>query len=346
MDTIGVTSAPRSATEILTDSRGLVEPGLRAAIDSLPGPSRHISGYHFGWWDPEGRPASQDAGKAIRPALALLCARAVGASVTEALPAAVAVELVHNFSLVHDDVIDRDVTRRHRPTAWSLFGDGAAILAGDSLSTLAFDVLAGSGHPAAIDGIRILNRAIQDLIDGQHADMTFEERNDIKPDECRAMAVAKTGALLGCACALGARFGGGDPSQVEALRGFGNDLGLAFQHVDDLLGIWGDPRQTGKPVYSDLHNRKKSLPIVAALASQTPAAAVLSCLFSGTDELSEADADRAAALVEEAGGRHWSREQAESLVASALRRLRSVEPPSTAAAELEALAHVITRRDR
>lgn len=345
MDTIDVIPGSRSAREILAEARELVEPGLRAAVDTLPPPSRHIAGYHFGWWDADGSPARHDAGKALRPALVLSSARAVGAEAAVALPAAVAVELVHNFSLVHDDVIDRDVTRRHRPTTWSVFGDGAAILAGDAMSTLACTLVADSGHPAALDGVRLLGSAIQELIDGQHADVSFETRDNIAPDECRAMAAAKTGALLGCACAIGARFGGGTPEQVRVLRDFGTDLGVAFQHVDDLLGIWGDPSVTGKPVHSDLRSRKKSLPVVAALASDSPAAAVLKCLYSGTEPLADTDVTRAAALIEEAGGRQWSNSQAGGLLDRALIGLATIAAPEAAAAELTTLARLVTRRD-
>lgn len=345
MDTIDVIPGSRSAREILDGSRRLVEPGLRAAVDTLPPPSRHIAGYHFGWWDFDGSPASHGAGKSLRPALVLLSARAVGSGESEALAAAVAVELVHNFSLVHDDVIDRDATRRHRPTAWSVFGDGAAILAGDAMSTLACSVLAGSGHPAAVDGIRLLGDAIQELIDGQHADVSFESREHIDPEECRAMAAAKTGALLGCACAIGARFGGGTREQVRLLRDFGTDLGVAFQHVDDLLGIWGDPEVTGKPVHSDLRARKKSLPVVAALAADCPSARALSSLYSGTEPLADEDVVRAAALIEAAGGRKWSSVQAEGLLERALLALAAVGAPEAAAAELTTLARLVTRRD-
>src|SRR5262249_38599046 len=157
--------------------------------------------------------------------------------------------LVHNFSLLHDDVMDGDLTRRHRPTAWSVFGVNAAILAGDALLALGLDVLAASGHGQAQRAIRMLNTAVLDLLDGQRADLAFEQRSDVELPECVRMAESKTGALLGCACALGAMFGGGHPEQVEHLYGFGERMGLAFQFVDDLLGIWGDPAVTGKPVY-------------------------------------------------------------------------------------------------
>ena len=345
MTTIDVMTAGRSAHEVLAWSRGLVEPALRSAVERLPSSMLHIAGYHFGWWDEHGRPVRVNGGKAVRPALVLLSAQAVGGTAAAALPAAAAVELVHNHSLLHDDVMDGDLTRRHRPTAWSVFGVNAAILAGDALLVLALDALAGSGHPAAIEGTRILSAAVQDLLDGQNADLSFEHRAEVELVECVRMAERKTAALLGCACAVGATFGGGRPEQVVCLRNFGMHLGLAFQHVDDLLGIWGDPAVTGKPVHSDLRSQKKSFPVVAALGAETPAGRELAALYRRDEPLSQTDAAHAAELIDIAGGRAWSQAQADDLLAQAMQELQSAGPTPRAAAELGALARLATHRD-
>jgi geranylgeranyl diphosphate synthase type I len=337
--------AGRPVAEVLAWGRELVAPALRSAVDTLPGSMRGISGYHFGWWDDQGRPTAEDGGKALRPTLALLAACAVGGSADTAVPAAVGVELVHNFSLLHDDVMDGDATRRHRPTAWHVFGVNSAILAGDSLLTLAFDVLAASGHPAARDGMRTLSTTVQELIDGQSSDMAFERRADVTLAECVRMAEAKTGALLGRACALGAAFGGGDAEQIAGARRFGERLGLAFQLVDDLLGIWGDPEVTGKPVHSDLRNRKKSVPVVAALNSGTRAAAELAVLYHREQPLADTELAHVAGLVEQAGGRAWSQLRADELLAEALRHLATTRPEPGPAGELTGLAELVTRRD-
>lgn len=341
-------TTPRTAPEALAECRAAVEPALREAVDTLPPPVRYIAGYHFGWWDRDGNPTPV-GGKALRPTVALLAAEAVAnpepPHAQRAVPAAVAVELVHNFSLLHDDVIDRDLTRRHRPTAWQAFGIGPAILAGDGLLTLGMDVLAGTEHPAGRHALRMLAATVQELGAGQSADVAFERRTDVNLSECVAMAEAKTGALLGTACALGALYGGGTPSQVRRLRRFGAQLGLAFQHVDDLLGIWGEPERTGKPVHADLRRRKKSLPVIAALASGTPAAAELAALYRGDAPLSDADLERAADLVDAAGGRSWSQRQADQLLESAMRQLHAAGPAPTAAAELAAVARLVTERD-
>jgi geranylgeranyl diphosphate synthase type I len=330
---------------VLAWSRDLVEPALRTAVDTLPSSMLRIAGYHFGWWDEHGHPVRVSGGKAIRPALVLLSAQAVGSTAAAAVPAAAAVELVHNHSLLHDDVMDGDVTRRHRPTAWSVFGVNDAILAGDALLVLALDVLASSGHSAAAEGIRMLSAAVQDLLDGQSADLSFEQRAEVELAECVRMAERKTAALLGCACAVGAAFGGGRPEQVAQLRDFGMHLGLAFQHVDDLLGIWGDPAVTGKPVHSDLRSQKKSLPVVAALASETPAGRELAALYHRDQPLSGADAAHAAELIDIAGVRTWCQTQAEDLLAQATRELQSASPTPRAAGELGALARLATHRD-
>jgi geranylgeranyl diphosphate synthase, type I len=333
--------------QTLAWSRELVEPALRDAVGSLPPSVRRVAGYHLGWWDRHGTcgKAASGGGKALRPTLVLLSAAVVGGSPREAVPAAVAVELVHNFSLLHDDVMDGDLTRRHRPTAWSVFGIGSAILAGDALLTLALDVLATSGHPAAGAAMRTLSAAVQELVEGQCTDLAFERESTVDVRDCEAMAVGKTAALMGAACALGAQFGRAAPEHVGHLRAFGEQLGLAFQHVDDLLGIWGEPVVTGKPVFSDLRSRKKSLPVVAALSSNTEAGAELAALYDSSAEPSDADLRRMADLVELAGGRSWSTSQADDLLARAVVRLDELRSASPATAELTDLAQLLIHRD-
>jgi geranylgeranyl diphosphate synthase type I len=159
------------------------------------------------------------------------------------------------------------------------------------------------------------------------------------------MVEGKTGALLGSACALGALFGDAPQGKVDELREFGRLLGIAFQFVDDLLGIWGDPAVTGKPVHSDLRARKKSLPVVAALTSGTPAEGELAALYHSDQPLSEAELVHAAHLIEAAGGRTWCQEQADHFFAQALEHLRSADPSPRAGADLVALAELATHRD-
>lgn len=274
-ETTGTGTGPLDGQEALAQlerTRTLVYPELRAAVESLPRAMRRIGLYHFGWQHADGTPAAGNAGKAIRPALVLAAAAALGgpAARAAAVRAAAAVELVHNFTLLHDDLMDRDTTRRHRPTAWTVFGDTDAILAGDALQALALRLLAEDPHPASVPAAARLAACVVELCEGQHADTDLEQRapDAVTLDEVLAMAEAKTGALLGCACALGALYAGAGAEEVAALDGFGRQAGLAFQLIDDVIGIWGDPRHTGKPVGADLAARKKSLPVVAALTSE------------------------------------------------------------------------------
>ncbi|MEU6364309.1 family 2 encapsulin nanocompartment cargo protein polyprenyl transferase [Streptomyces sp. NPDC046931] len=332
------------AVAILERTRASVDPELRRAVDSLPAPMRRIALYHFGWQHADGTPAAGNAGKAIRPALVLTAAQALGGGRSSALRAAAAVELVHNFTLLHDDVMDRDTTRRHRPTAWTVFGDADAILAGDALQALAQRLLAEDPHPASGAAAARLAACVIELCAGQHADTAMERRgpHEVTLEDVLVMAEAKTGALLGCACALGALYAGADEADVEALDAFGRQAGLAFQLIDDVIGIWGDPSRTGKPAGADLMARKKSLPVVAALVSGTPAAAELARLYQGPYEKGELE--RTVLAVEQAGGRDWAQVQAADRMARAMQELSRAVPDPEAAGGLLALAEFVTRR--
>jgi geranylgeranyl diphosphate synthase, type I len=342
----GLAMPRRDATEVLARAQAMVEPALRAAIGRLPAELGLIAGYHLGWLDAVGRPTTAAAGKAVRPALVLLCAEAAGgatsAATGAAIPTAVAVELVHNFSLLHDDVMDRDTLRRHRPSAWSVFGITNAILAGDALHSLAFDELARCGDDGT--GARRLSEALLRLVRGQFADVDFERRMDVGLDECLDMARDKTGALLAVACALGARHGGGTGHHIDRLWRFGMHLGLAFQLADDLLGIWGDPHATGKPVGADLRRGKKSLPVVAALTREHPAARRLAALYGAAEPLDEAAVAAAARLIEEAGGRAWARDRLVKELTAAEKCLAACAPSPEPAAGLLALIDLVADR--
>lgn len=333
------------AAALLEHTRDAVDPHLRAAVETLPGAIRRVAMYHFGWQDADGTPASGQSGKAIRPALVLAAARALGGDPDAAMRAAVAVELAHNFTLLHDDVIDEDTTRRHRPTAWAVFGVPDAVIAGDAMLSLALRLLADDPHPASAHAAVRLSTCVIELCAGQQADCALEDRgpDDVTLDECLAMAMAKTGALLGCACALGALYAGAGERAVRAMDGFGRESGLAFQLIDDLIGIWGDTARTGKPVGADLTAHKKSLPVVAALTSDTPAAAELAALYRGAMD-TPGEVRSAADAVERAGGRDWAQAAAADRMARAVHHLSRAVPASDGAGDLLALAEFVTRR--
>ncbi|MEV4760517.1 polyprenyl synthetase family protein [Micromonospora sp. NPDC049559] len=338
---------------ILTEVDELVRAEIRAALDRVDERTRLTAGYQLGYWDADGTPTARGGGKGLRPALVLLSARAAGSTVRAGLPGAAAVELVHNFSLLHDDVIDGDAERRHRPTAWAAFGVGPAILAGDALLSLAGEVLVEAAELDGASGLRHLHAATRRLIAGQAADIAFESRTEVTLDECLAMAADKTAALLSCSATLGAVLCGAPPGLVDGLAAYGERLGLAFQLVDDLLGIWGEPAVTGKPVLSDLRARKKSVPVVRALTAGGPASEQLAELYAGDGELGAAELNLAAALIEETGARDWTEKQADRLLTEALAeldRLTELAPAGTTGlaevhGELVAIARFMTGRD-
>ncbi|AWZ07486.1 MULTISPECIES: family 2 encapsulin nanocompartment cargo protein polyprenyl transferase [unclassified Streptomyces] len=337
----------REAAALLERTRETVNPALRRTVESLPGSMRRVAMYHFGWEHEDGTPAAGNAGKAIRPALVLAAAQALGGegSVGEGVVrAAVAVELAHNFTLLHDDVIDRDARRRGRATAWTVFGIPDAIITGDAVMALALRLLAEDPHPASAAASARLTTCVIELCAGQQADCAFERRPDVSLDECLTMATAKTGALLGCACALGALYAGAGPDEVDAMDDFGREAGLAFQLIDDLIGIWGDPGHTGKPAGADLIARKKSLPVVAALTSGTAAGKELADLYAGP--MTADDVSRAADAVERAGGRDWAQAHAADRMGRAVQQLSRAVPDLGAAGGLLALAEFVTRRTK
>jgi geranylgeranyl diphosphate synthase type I len=338
---VTVTAGPPAC---LTTSRDLVQPLLREAVARLDVTSRDVASYHLGWTDADRRPVERGGGKAVRSALALLSARAAGAPAQVGVPGAVAVELVHNFSLLHDDLMDGDVERRHRPTAWTLFGEANAILTGDAMLALASRVLLELGTRRGATAAMLVADATLALVRGQAQDMAFETRSDVGLEECLEMAVGKTGALLAASAAIGAVLADAPEPRITALVEYGEALGLAFQLVDDLLGIWGAPEVTGKPVMSDLRARKKSLPITYALCSGTDAGEQLAVWMKEGDEPDDASLLRAAGLVEEAGGQAWTSAKADQMLQVADDALHRVGAPADVTAELAELASYVVNR--
>ncbi|MEU3830051.1 polyprenyl synthetase family protein [Streptomyces sp. NPDC029080] len=337
--TAAVSAVRESAPPSLARCRELVRPRLREAVERLHPWVAEMAAYSFGWCEVGGAPASAPGGKGVRQALAVLGAEAAGADARAGVPAAVAVELVHAFSLLHDDIMDGDATRRRRPAVWQAYGTGPAVLAGDALFALAVETLAAA--PQGPGALRLLSAALADLVRGQADDLVFATRpwtgpGRVTPREYRVMAEGKTGALLGCALALGAALGGAPRDTVGALDRAGRHLGVAFQLVDDVLGIWGDPAVTGKPVGGDLREGKKTFPVLAALGS--PAARRLPALLGSREY------ERAAALIEDAGGRAAALAEARSRTAAARELLGSAQLAAGPSGELTRLLdHLVGR---
>ncbi|MGI8680240.1 MAG: polyprenyl synthetase family protein [Jatrophihabitans sp.] len=321
----------------------LVQPALRSSLDRLDDARmRQIAGYQLGFVEADGTASSGHGGKGLRGALTILATEAAGCDVANGVPAAVAVELVHNFSLLHDDIMDRDVERRHRPTGWVVFGEGPTILAGTAMLTLAAQVLA-SAAPGALPCLLV---ATQRLISGQSDDLRLESDSEADVDDVLRMEAGKTAALLSCAASIGPTAAGAPAEIVDALAGYGHELGIAFQLVDDVLGITGDPVATGKSASSDLRAGKRSAPIVAARCADNEAGRRLHDLLDAGPPTSEEDVALAAKLVDEAGGIEWTHREAQAHARQAFAHLERDDLEPSAADELRDLGRYILDRDR
>ncbi|MFF6772329.1 polyprenyl synthetase family protein [Streptomyces sp. NPDC012637] len=332
--------------------RTLVRPALVEAVGLLHPWTGEMAAYALGWTGPAGTPdPGASEGKGVRQALAVLGAEGVGADGADAVPGAVAVELVHTFSLLHDDIMDGDALRRQRPAVWKAYGTGPAVLAGDALLAQAVTTLAETPGRHSAAAVRCLCRTLNALVAGQAQDLRFEDRpwhgpGAVGPEQYRSMAEHKTGALLGCALALGAVLGGALDHTVTTLDRAGRHLGLAFQAVDDVLGIWGDPAVTGKPVHADLRRGKKTYPVLAALARGGRAAHELAAVLDSPRPLDREAAAHVAALVEDAGGRAAALDEACRHLDTARRALRDASLTPTAARQLDGLFTYVLDRTR
>ncbi|MGY4102891.1 polyprenyl synthetase family protein [Nocardia sp. R16R-3T] len=335
---VGITryeSGSRTAAAVLDEARRLVEPAYRSSLDRIAPPIRMIVGYHAGWLDATGRP-SKKVGKSIRPALVLASAKAVAATeAPQGVAEAVAVELVHDFALLHDDLTDGD-EQRNRRSAWSAYGERGAQLAGDALLAMAINEMVGR------PGITLLSKALDALCNAPSADIESAHCEPVDLDESLAVLESKTAALLSCACEMGAIAGGADPEQARALAEFGHHLGIAFQLINDILGIWGNPSMTGKPLYPDLANRKKSPPISRALDSTGPTADVLRELYREAGRDHET-LHRIACLIELTGAREWAEREADRQLDAALDCLTGLSADD-ATEDLRLLAAMMTSR--
>jgi geranylgeranyl diphosphate synthase type I len=322
-----------SALGILSRTKALVVPALEEASRRLSPEIQPLVHHHL-----------SAGGKYLRAGLALLSANAAGADEQVGLAGALAIELIHNFSLIHDDIIDRDEDRRHKPTVWAKYGVGPALIAGDALSNLAFQLLLEDPSALRVRAARRLADATQAMITGQAEDIASEQQPSLSVEECLRMEAGKTGALLACAASIGAVLAGADDSVVDALSAYGQHLGVAFQATDDMLGVWGDPSVTGKPVGNDLRLRKKTLLISIANAKG------FEVFAEGTTsldpELTDAEVAEAMVLLDECGARYETLEMAGEELRLALEALDGTAMVDAARAELTVLARFVIERDQ
>ena len=306
-------------------------------------PFHEMLTYHMGW---TGEGAGREAtGKRIRPLILLLATASLGADWKTSLPAAAAVELVHNFSLVHDDVQDNSEKRRGRPTVWTKWGVPMAINVGDALFVIANQAVMDliKSHPAStvVRAATILHDTCLDLTRGQFLDMSYEERNDLNLEDYWPMIGGKTSALLSACTHIGSLLGNAEEEIQEAYRQFGYHLGLAFQVQDDILGIWGDEAVTGKSAASDLVEGKNSLPVLFALGKKG--------IFAERwkqGPITAGEVKAIAAQLENEGGRNFAVEMAEKETQIALEYLSKTDLHGAAGESMLDLANMLLKRNQ
>jgi len=285
-------------TSTLVRPSALFERHLRETIGGAAPVQRYyqMMAYHLGWLDQQLRESAGGGGKRLRPALCLTACESVGAPAEQALAGALAVELVHNASLIHDDIEDGDEVRRHRPAVWAVWGTGHGVNVGDGMLSLAhlamLEASASRGTSVAARAGATLSRACVELFEGQFLDQEYQARTSVTLPQYLSMVDRKTGALFGCAAELGGLLGGAGAGTVRRLGQFGRTLGRAFQMQDDLLGVWGDEARTGKPS-ADVRKRKRGLPAALAWECASPGAFAELCdLYAGAPGSSEGGSER------------------------------------------------------
>jgi len=339
-----------SLPELMQELLPVIENDLRTIVsrpESAPDLFYRMMQYHMGWVDEHGQPSHQERGKRIRPLLTLLVSQAVCGSYQPARPAAVAVELIHNFSLLHDDIQDRSPMRRSRPTAWRIWGEKQAINAGDSMFALAHLAVPRLAPPdmdpaILLNTMLVLDETCLELTRGQHLDMYFENRSEVTSADYLNMIAGKTAALVSAAAALGALAARVEPARRKCFADFGYNLGMAFQVRDDILDIWGDPAATGKEASVDIKQRKKSFPVLIGLERE-PA---LRDLYADGEPFSEMQITRIKDLLDSCGARAQAEKTAGEYTRETVSSLQAANPGGAAGEALFELVEILLHRDR
>jgi geranylgeranyl diphosphate synthase type I len=327
-----------------------IEAELRRVFEGRDLAHYSLMRYHLGWEDRVGDGDHALHGKLVRPLLCLCACEAVGGDTEAALPAAAALELLHNFSLIHDDIEDRSPRRHGRDTLWRAWGVPLAVNAGDGMFALAhvalhrlLDVGVDALRFAAV--ARLLDTASRRLCEGQYLDLALEERVEVSLDDYLTMVGGKTAALIAAAAGSGALVGEAPPAAVSAFEQFGEKLGAAFQIRDDVLGIWGASAETGKPTDDDIRARKKSFPVVYALENASPSdRATLRAIYA-RETPTDDDVAQAVVILERAGARASAQQTAERYAAEALRLLDGLGLASERLRDLQLLAGYFVNRE-
>ena len=329
-----------------SDVEQTVKEALTAASPFICG----VISYHFGWVDQNFEPANFDSGKMLRPTFCLLVFDALTGRHKPALPVAAAIEMIHNFSLIHDDIEDNDLARRGRPTMWTIWGKPLAINAGDFLYTLAFNCLhtldPTQFAPKQILAVqRLISRLCLELTLGQDLDLRFEQAQNVTVEMYIDMVYKKTGALLEAAILSGAMLGTEDEATIANYRDFAQNIGIAFQVRDDILGIWGDASKTGKSIDNDLRRKKKTLPVIYTLNKVTGTLKhQLDTLYTGPNPLTDDEISWVRDIIEQTNAYQYTQNMADTYIENAFAALDKIDNATQAQLELKQLTRFLIDR--
>lgn len=336
-------------TLILEEYSAYTDARMRAVIAGRRGVGRlyDMMRYHLGWVDDRFSECRASRGKSLRSTMCLLACEAICGDRERALPAAAAVELLHNFSLIHDDIEDGDEKRRHRDTLWKLWGVPQAINTGDAMdiiANLSLLDLDGSVRPEMlVEIVRLFNETVIELCEGQYLDMDFQGRGDVSVGEYVAMVSGKTAALIEAATAIGAMVATEDEDIIRRFRTFGREIGVAFQIRDDILGIWGDPESTGKSAKNDIRNRKKSLPVLYAM-EKSEHREEMKRIYA-RESLGDDDVARVFDVLTAAGSLEYAQAEARRYMGDAMAQFDGLELHGAPMGKLHAIGRFLVERD-
>jgi len=336
--------------KICRQFRAELENELQRILGKPSSPVYDVMSYHMGWIDELGHPQNNTVGKRLRPTLCLLACRAAGGQWKKALPAAAAIELIHNFSLIHDDIEDLSRVRRGRKAVWYIWGQPQAINAGDGMYALALSSLLNLEKTSippdkVLKAAALLNEASLRICEGQYLDMSYEKRLNVKTVDYFSMISRKTAALFRCSLSLGALLATDDELIADRLGNFGHALGIAFQIRDDAISIWGDEKRTGKPGNSDISMGKKNLPVIYALHKSRGGNRNLLNSIYAKNKIEHDDVQEVLRIINEVNARSYTQAMCENYYHEAISELENLDITHKDKAALQTIAAFSLERD-
>ena len=313
---------------------GEAEAEHQEKVRGRPSPLYRMMEYHLGWTDEGGGVEGASEGERVRATLCLLACEALGGPPRRALPAAAAVELVHNFCLIHNDVQYGSPERRRRPTVWWVWGPAQAINAGNAMHALARLALldlhkTGVAPAKVLQAVGLLDQTVLEVIEGEEMDIRFQERVDVSVDSYLRMARLKTGALIGCSLELGALLATDDAAVISAFGEAGRKLGVAFQIHDDILDLWPTAQGPEAMPPGDILSKRRALPVVYAMEqADVHLRRQLGILYQKR-VLEPSDVPQVLALLDQVQAREYAQKRAEELSTEAIRELEEAVPAGT-----------------